>query len=239
MAVRAERTSFREIVQGRQQVSPAWYNQGVERIAADQAADGSILDEASIGGGVVSTAFAVLFLVRGTQRAIGRLDEGLAFGGYELPSDVANIKLVGDRIVSDAEVSVESLLSLMETADNQVRESMLPANMQLSSDGKERAAQVARLARLLNSRNHTARQLAARLLGRSEDIQVAPDLIYALQDPDPYVPQIAEEGLRLLSRQLTVSHLKVNPSAEDKAKAVQYWKRWYLGLKPDYIFIDR
>lgn len=229
--------SFREVVKGKQEASPAWYNQAVEILAKSQSTDGSWRDNESMAGNVVNTAFAVLFLVRSTQRAIGKLEEGLVFGGYELPTDVSNIRMMGNRIVSDAETSVENLISLMEGEGNRVSEGMLPKNMQLSKDPKARASEISRLSRLLNSSNHTARQLAARLLGRSEDVSVAPDLIYALMDPDPYVPRIAEEGLRLISRKLNAVHVQENPTDEDRARAESFWKQWYSGVKPDYVFL--
>jgi HEAT repeat protein len=109
----------------------------------------------------------------------------------------------------------------------------------LSKNPQERAQQAARLSRLLDSDNALARRLAARLLGRSEDLTMVPDLIYALTDNDSEVPKLAEEGLRLLSRHLNTVHLKQNPTDEQKAAAVRYWKQWYLGLRPDFVFIDR
>jgi hypothetical protein len=190
-------------------------------------------------GNQIDTAFAVLFLIRSTQRAISIASDGLVFGGYELPSDVTSIRMVGDKIVSDAEATVENLLGLMEGEENRITEGMLPRNMQLSDDAETRAAQINRLARVLRSQNPTARRLAARLLGRSEEISVAPDLIYALLDPDPHVPAIAEEGLRLISRQLTTSRVQVNPSDQQRQTAADYWKQWYLGLRPNSVFLER
>ena len=111
--------------------------------------------------------------------------------------------------------------------------------MQLSDDRETRNAQVARLARLLRSQNPTARRLSARLLGRSEEITVAPDLIYALMDPDPHVPAIAEEGLRLISRRLTSVNLKVDPTPDQRQEAVSLWKDWYQSLRPDYVFLEK
>ena len=119
-----------------------------------------------------------------------------------------------------------------------VEEGLLPKNLQLTKDPTQRKEQITRLARLLTGPNATARRVAAKLLGRSEQLDVVPDLIYALTDPDPYVPSIAEESLRLLSRKLNAKNLDTQPSNPERAEAVDYWKKWYLGLKPDYIFID-
>ena len=116
---------------------------------------------------------------------------------------------------------------------------LLPEDLKLSSDPAARKAEVARLARLLTSRNWKSRRIAAKLLGRSEDINQVPELIYALTDPDAEVPVIAEESLRLLTRKLTVRHLDSDASLEDKKKAAEYWRKWYTSVRPDYVFLDK
>lgn len=234
--------SFVEIVENQQAKSPDWYNEGVEDLAARQADDGSF---GAIGprdhtGYQANTAFSILFLIRSTQKAIGKLDSGQVFGGYKLPDDVSTIKMVGDRIVSDEETSVENLLSMLEEDRAAgVEVGLLPKDLQLTRDPTQRKQQVARLARLLISEDPQARRIAAKLLGRSDDLNQVPELIFALSDPDPYVPSIAEEGLRLLSRKLTAGSLPVDPDSSQRQAAVEYWKKWYLGLRPDYIFIER
>ncbi len=234
--------SFREIVEGRQEKSPAWYNEGVVELASLQDANGAWGTggrRSNLTPVDVDTAFAILFLIRSTQKAIGKLDEGLTFGGYSLPNDVSKIKMVGDRIVSDAETSVENLLTMLEGEGNQVQIGLLPDNLQLTSDPVQRKEQIARLSRLLSSQDPSARKIAAKLLGRSEDLDQVPDLIYALSDPNDEVPQIAEESLRLLSRKLKSGKLGNNPSPAERQTAIELWKKWYLGLRPDYIFVER
>ncbi len=231
--------SLKELYDGKQQKSPPWYNSAVEEFARTQKPDGSWTGQiASMPD--IDTCFAVLFLIRSTQKAIGKLDEGTSFGLGELPKDLTSIRMVGDKVVSNKDNSVESLLSLMEDEKNYVGEGMLANNMVLSKNPQERGQQIARLTRLLDGTNPVARRLSARLLGRSEDLSVVPDLIYALTDKDPYVPKLAEESLRLLSRHLDVVHIRnAEPTDQQRAAAIKYWKEWYLGLKPDYIFLDR
>lgn len=231
--------SLREVVNGKQEKSPAWYNQGVEEFMRTQSPDGS-WKNGMAATPHIDTCFALLFLIRSTQKAIGKLDEGVTFGGYELPKDVSSIRMVGDKIVSNKDTSVENLLSLMEDEKNYVGEGMLANNMALSKDPAERTQQVARLSRLLDSQNAVARRLSARLLGRSEDLSVVPDLIYALSDEDPFVPKLAEESLRLLSRRLDTVYIReANPKDQQRSAAISYWKNWYLGIKPDFVFLDR
>jgi hypothetical protein len=234
--------SFAEIVEGKQNKSPAWYNEGVEELARGQDPEGSwgsTFRRDAATPIVVDTSFAILYLIRSTQKSIGSIDSGLSFGGYELPSDVSKIKMVGDRIVSDAELSVENLLGMLESDTDQVQMGLLPDDLQLSQDPTQRREQVNRLSRLLSSRDAEARRVAARLLGRSDDLDQAPELIYALTDPDPFVPRIAEESLRLLSRKLNSGKLGAEPTSGDRAAAEAFWKNWYLGLRPDYQFAPR
>ena len=233
--------SFLEIVQGKQQKSPDWYNEGVRELAGAQEDDGSwgktklrsISTTAS-----VDTSFAILFLIRSTQKAIGKIDEGVTFGGYSLPSDIGNIKMVGNRIVSDAEASVDSLLQMLEDDSENVQIGLLPETLQLSGDPAVRRDQITRLSRLIASEDFKARRIAAKLLGRSEDLDQVPDLIFALSDDDPEVPVIAEESLRLLSRKLKSGSLTTSSTPEEKASAVKFWREWYLGVRPDYVFVD-
>lgn len=232
--------SFLEVREGKQPKSPAWYNKGVTELASLQEANGSFAQakKSDYTSDEICTCFALLFLVRSTQKAIGKINEGLLAGGYSLPDDVSSVRRVGDRIVNDAETSVENLLALME-GDNtgNVEIGLLPENLKLSKDPGERKDQVARLSRLLVSNDYKSRQIAAKLLGRSEDFDQAPELIYALLDSNDKVPMIAEESLRLLSRKLNAGTLKQNPKREEKLAAFKYWKAWYLGVRPDYEFV--
>ncbi len=234
--------SFREIQAGKREKSPDWFNQGVTELAKLQGADGrwpqsSIPD---FNPDDICTCFAVLYLVRSTQATIKKMDEGIAFGGYGLPTDVATAKMLGNRIVSTAEASVEDMLKMLEEdGASAALGGLVPENLQLAKDPVERAAQLSRLSRLLVSGDYMPRRIAAKLLGRSEDLNRVPELIYALSDEDPYVPQYAEESLRLLSRKLSQPPLPVEPDLGQRKAAMEFWKQWYLGLRPEYVFIER
>lgn len=234
--------SFVEVFNNKQEKSPLWYNQGVEELGKLQAADGSwgVTGKVDLTPPDVCTAFSILFLIRSTQKSIGKLDEGVTFGGYGLPTNLSSIRMVGDRIVSDEETSVENLLTMLENEEaSDVEIGLLPEHLRITDDPTKRKAQIARLSRLLASRDYKARRVAAKLLGRTDDLGVVPDLIYALTDEDGKVPMIAEESLRLLSRKLNAGTLALNSTVEEKSEAEAFWKKWYLGLRPDFIFIDR
>lgn len=233
--------SFLEIMTGKREKSPGWYNAGVTELKKLQDAQGAWGTlNSDFCPPDVCTAFAILYLIRSTQKTIAKLNEGVMTGGYGLPSNASTVRRVGDRIVSEETASVDGLLEMMEKnkTDN-VEVGLLPENLSLSQDPAVRKAQVARLARLLSSRDWKSRRIAAKLLGRSEDINQVPELIYALTDPDAQVPVIAEESLRLLTRKLTVRHLEIDATPEQKREAALYWRKWYTSVRPDYVFLDK
>jgi hypothetical protein len=105
---------------------------------------------------------------------------------------VASVQRVGNSIVGSEELSIQNLLEMLESDDAaNVHAAMISEDFSLSQDPKVRADQVVRIARLLNSQEWQARRVAAKLLGRSDDITQAPELIYALTDNDPIVPVLS------------------------------------------------
>lgn len=234
--------SFLEVMNGKaREKSPAWYNAGVTELKRLQDAEGAWGTlNSDFCPPDVCTAFAILYLIRSTQKTIAKLNEGLMAGGYGLPSDAGTVRRVGDRIVSEQTASVDGLLELMEKDNtDSVEVGLLPENLALSKDPAIRKAQVTRLGRLISSRDWKSRRIAAKLLGRSEDINQVPELIYALTDTDPEVPVLAEESLRLLTRKLTVRHVELESTPEQKREAANYWRNWYSTMRPDYVFIDK
>ena len=234
--------SFLEVLNSKSKdKSPPWYNAGVAELKKLQDQEG--------GWGrlnndycppEICTAFSILYLIRSTQKTISKLNEGFTIGGYGLPKNAASIKRVGDKIVSEETASVEGLLEMMEkTGTENVEVGLLPENLTLSKNPAERKAQVTRLSRLLRSEDWKSRRIAAKLLGRCEDINQVPELIYALTDTDPIVPMVAEESLRLLTRRLTIRNLEAEATPEQKASAARYWRQWYISMRPDYVFLDK
>ena len=78
------------------------------------------------------------------------------------------------------------------------------------------------------------------MLGRGDDVDYVPSLIYALTDPDSVVPRYAEQSLRLISRQVDVYKIPREGDVSDthRAEAVQYWKKWFKSVRPEYIFAN-
>lgn len=238
--------SFLEITKRKQNKSPPWYNEEVELLRKNQAADGSWGGDGADADHALSpdvcTSFAVLFLIRSTQKAIGELSEGYLLGGNELPKDLASVKAINGKVISKTEAtSVDDALKMLEDDKKAAGEDALVADrMVLATDPKQRKEQLNRFSRLLNGKDYNARRIAAKLLGRGDDIDMAPALIYALTDPDPEVPRIAESSLRLLSRQLDLYHLPKDGKLTDadRLKAATQWKKWFLLYRPGFVFVD-
>jgi len=109
----------------------------------------------------------------------------------------------------------------------------------LDTDPVARAAQLDRLERLVRgSRSWQARRVAARLLGTSDELRVAPALIFALSDPDTSVRKYARDGLRFISRKFEGFGMPDNPTQADVQQAQQQWRDWYRRLNPKHVFLD-
>jgi len=237
--------SFLEITKGKQSKSPDWYNDGVRMLMDAQDEKGAWGTKADVSTFLpppIATSFAILFLIRSTQKAIGDLSEALNKGIGELPDDVSSIATSGGKIVNkNSATSIDEALKMLEDdSKSEGEDALAPEKMLLAADPKQRQEQINRFVRLLNAKDYKARQVAAKMLGRGDSLDVVPSLIYALTDPDPRVPFYAEQSLRLISRQLDTYHLpkKEKISEQDKNRAAAQWKKWFLGLRPDYVFVD-
>ena len=73
-------------------------------------------------------------------------------------------------------------------------------DVELSDDPEERAAQIARLERLVRAAKFQPRFVAVKTLSRIRDLDRVPALIYALSDRDPLIRQQSRAGLRFISR---------------------------------------
>ena len=165
--------SFIETANGRpKDKSPAWYNNGVDELRKYQGADGGWADN-SHSRGPVATSFAILFLIRSTQRAIFSMGEGVARGGKGFGKDVRNAKLVGGQVKTEAiRTEVNDLLNILEGDSDSLAGKSLPDDLQLAEPGVDRDAQLDRLERLVRGSNSwQARRVAARLLGKSDEMR--------------------------------------------------------------------
>lgn len=223
--------------------SPAWYNKGVEELKRYQdPKSGGWTDKSGLNSGsIISTSFAVLFLIRSTQKSIAVMGEGTARGGKGFGKDVRNAKLVGGSVKTEPIAqSVDKLLDILDddNADS-LADKSLPEDMQLAEKDPDRAAQLERLERLVRgSKSWQARRVAARLLGKSDEMRVVPALIFALSDPDEMVKRFARDGLRFISRKFEGYGMPDRPTEVQISNAQKEWRAWFLTMRPGYVFID-
>ena len=238
--------SFLEITKGNKEKSPDWYNEGVDAlIAAQDVSGGWGIKGGDVDGSLgpdICTSFAILFLIRSTQKAIGELHDDVLLGGQGLPDDPTSVVVKNGKLMNrTAATNIDDALKMLE--DNSKvdgKEGLIPDQMVLPKDPKERKDQLNRFARLMNSRDAATRKFAARLLGRGDDLDFVPSLIYGITDPDAAVARYSEASLRLISRQLDTYHLPRDGeiNSNHRTTAVLRWRQWYLTVRPDYVFVD-
>jgi hypothetical protein len=233
--------SFREQAEGRSDPDHNWYDDGVEYLARIQTKEGGWT---GLGGDEVSTAFAVLFLIRSTQRAIQKsgYGEGRLTGGRGLPSSVANVQVKSGKIVgTPLGGSVADALAALEDPDHPDYDVITATDepVTLSSEQPTRSRQLTRLRRIVHSGSYKARAMAVRVLARERNLDDVPLLILALGDPDPHVRREADRGLRFISRRLDgVGPLPASDDAEGQAAHVEAWKQWYRSVRPNAEFLQ-
>ena len=234
--------AFWDAMNNQTQPSPKWYNDGVEELIRLQAPNGGwgVLDR-DFGSPQSCTAFAILFLLRTTQKAIGDLNEAVFSGNQGLPADLSQVDLTAGKIEDKKPINDidEALASLSDTTDNQTA-AKLASRIRLPEDPAERDRQLESYARLIRSGDAASRIIAAKLLSRGDNLDMVPHLIYALSDIEPAVARYAENSLRVLSRQLGTYKIpsKGDVTPEDRLAAQEYWKTWYKTIRPDYVFLQ-
>lgn len=236
--------SFIELAVGRPS-SPDWYDSNVAALMSIQDSSGAWgkKDAAlSKNGAPVSTAFAILFLIRSTKKAIVSMSKGSMKGGYELPSDTTKIVVDGTQIKSEpTTTAVTDLLGLLEQdGADKIDSDSIPENLKLETDPERRRVQLDRLTRLVRgSRSWQARRVAARLLGTSDELSVVPALIFALSDNDKSVRAFALDGLNFISRKFE-SDIDIRSASSEEIRVIQNkWISWYQAMYPGYIDIGK
>lgn len=234
--------SFLEIATGKPGVNPNWYDDGVKQLMSLQNDAGAWGTKDKVWDRPpVCTSFAILFLIRGTKKTIGKVSEGRLAGGYKLPSDTSKIVVTGTKIQGEPEVNnTTDLLAMLESPDALEKDAKsIPEDLKLETDPKKRSVQIDRLERLLRgSESWQARRVAAKVLGTTDDLKVVPTLIFALSDPDTVVRTHAVDGLRFLSRRFDYADLPRKPDESEIREAQKKWRDWYLTIYPSYVFLD-
>jgi len=227
--------TFRDLAAGRDEKSPKWYNDGVGYLRSKQNEDGSW--DVSKGGPAANTSFSVFFLIRSTRKSVANFDQDTTFqGGKDLPTDVANARLDGAKVVgTQISGDIDAILAMLEDPDGPTFDSQaeLPPELKLDSDATKRKAQVEKLKALVSAPSHKARRIAVRNLARAERLNAVPLLLYALTDPDVSVMRESRDALRFLSRRIDGFGLPDNPTPEEKSQAYDKWLKWFRSVRPD------
>jgi hypothetical protein len=229
--------SFRELIEQTPEKEPKWYNDGVEYIIKHQAADGSWDDQC---GKTADTAFAVLFLVRSTKKAIEKaknLGSGLAYGGRGLPKPGERIENQGGVLVVKQELGpADDLMKMLEATSEADYERAMEMMAELPSREVETllAAHGDKLRKLTREQEPEARMAAVIALGKTRNLDNVPALLYALsKDDDREVVIEARKALERISRNPVGFGPIDDYKEEQRRSAVAKWKAWYLSLRPD------
>ncbi len=74
--------------------------------------------------------------------------------------------------------------------------------------------------------------MAAWALARTADLDVVPNLIGALVDPEENVVTAAAQGLQLLSRKIDSLGPRSPSTPEERKATAKVWKAWYDTIRP-------
>lgn len=223
--------SFEELLTGDVPSEPDWYQMGYQYLQSNQQPHGGWKGRS---GEPCETAFAVLFLLRSTQKSIkASLGEGTLIGGRGLSADLSRMKLRGGRLVAEQKpTEVDKLLEMLEGDGNEGLEALLndPAVLRVENVGPEDAR---RLQQIVKSGQSEARLLAVRALSQMRNLDFVPTLLYAMTDPDHRVVRAASDGLQFVSRRFDSFGLPDNFNENQRHEALDRWKQWYRRVRPN------
>ena len=233
--------SFKDLADGKWTDEPKWYDDGVRYLQQSQRADGGWDGQDTPP---VATCFAILFLLRSTQKIINQqvdLGSGVQLGGYSFPPNVANIQEHDGKVV-DTEISGEitQVLDLLAKGDdpNILRMIEESKTIKLDGDVAKRQSEIENLRRLVSEGEPSVRIMAIRTLGRQRGLAHVTKFLFALGDKDARVVLEADKALRFVSRKTNGVGLPDEPTQDDAKAAQAAWKAWYLSVKPDAELLD-
>lgn len=244
--------------------SHRWYDEGARGLLDTQTKNGEWTQAGTSAGSLrPNTAFALLFLSRATKTIVAprvkvkMTGGGLLAGGKGLPDDLSKVALQDGGVKTRKPLGpVDELLKDLEQINvdepKPAAEEVVAALQFDRPD--ELLSKLNEMPRYLKHSDPVMRQVAAWVLGRSNDLRKAPLLIAALADPDLDVVADVSLALCVLSRQpqgvlkSSLSNERVapeppdptQPDAKTGAAAVAEWRRdsqrgwtqWYLQVRP-------
>lgn len=222
--------SFEELLTGEAIEEPNWYQLGYNYLKSKESPKGGWN---SRSGKPCATAFAVLFLLRSTQKSIkANLGQGTLIGGRGLSADLARMKMRRGRLVTEEQpTEIDKFLGMLDGDASASLDALVndPTALQVNDVGPEQAK---RLQQLVKSGAPAGRILAVRALSKMQDLDYAPTLIFAMTDPDNRVVREARDGLRYVSRRFAGFGLPDNFTDSQRYNAIDKWKTWYRRVRP-------
>jgi len=226
--------SFRELSASPPFSPSNWYDEGVAHLEKIQAADGSWTDQ---WGNGPDTAFALLFLLRSSQRSIQKVNHlgpGTLISGRGLPDGKEVDLRLGQARQKPLAGPAEQLLAAIEDPSHpdylravegleEKVNTAAPGNLGRLSD---------RLRRMAGGNAPEARAAALRALARTRDLDNVPLILAALSDPDDDVFVAAEEALQFMSRTIPTASDNDGINAARRASSARKWRAWYLSIRP-------
>ncbi len=232
--------SFREKAEGRNDPEPEWYNKGAEFLKETQLVEGCWEGtNGSVGAGrAVETAFALLFLLRGTKKSLNadfQVQSGVLKGGAALP-DEGRLSLRGGRVQAQAITkSVDDLLAMVDSADDHTLDAFVASLKSLKFEGEaggSKTQQMAVLQSLIKHKKYQLRLVAVRHIGQMRKLDHVPILLFALSDPNWQVAREANVALRSISRKFDDNKLSDNPDEGERDTLIKKWTEWYKSINP-------
>jgi HEAT repeats/Prenyltransferase and squalene oxidase repeat len=188
----------------------------------------------------MNTVWAVLFLTQSTSKSIKRvtrkrLGAGTLVGGRYLPKDLTSMTIAGGKIMSrPMNGAIEGMLAVLEDPRAQTAEPAVSGLIErYLRDGPEVLRPFKdRFLKLLTDRDPGLRQVAAWALARTANLDVVPELIGALVDPEENVVVAAAQGLQLLSRKIESLGPPRPSTPAERTEAAKAWRAWYDTIRP-------
>ena len=214
-----------------------WYEKGMDLVLNKQTPSGAWEAQHEQ---VPNTCWAILFSVKATTISVNKINirklgGGQLKAGEGLPSDLNNVEVIAGQIVTKPMGgAIEGMLKVLEDPRSENADAALAGLVaKYQTDGPKVLRPLKdRFRKLLRDRDPDRREIAAWFLGRTGDLDVAPDLIKALLDDRDDVVAEARIGLLVLSRKLDGFGPEPKATAEQKQEAAKKWRTWFESVKP-------
>jgi hypothetical protein len=228
--------TIRDFVRGRTDPNPPWYQNVAAALVRSQRPDGSWKHSE---GEIPATAFALLTLLRSTQKVLERqhlYGAGTLISGRGLPGGTDAIEVRrGKAVARPLTGPAEELFGKLDNVNSPEFDRALGALDDLVREADAaRLSPVAKQLRALASGGPAAAKASVlRALAKTRNFDDVPLLIEALDSPEDEVFRAADEGLRFMSRRMTLPRLPQELSTADRAVIARRWREWYQLIFPD------